>query len=114
MSKVFAKNLKFFRTNLGLTQEELARRLGITRAAITNYEMGRSEPSFEALGALTRELGVDLDQLLWEQDNIGVPYIYTRQVTDDEAALLDAYRKADPVYQTVAYEILKQHKKVKS
>lgn len=112
MSKVFAKNLKFFRMNLGLTQEELARRLGITRAAITNYEMGRSEPSFEALCALTSELGVDLDQLLLEQD-FGVPYIYTRQVTDDEAALLDVYRKADPVYQTVAYEILKQHKKVK-
>ena len=110
MSKVFAKNLKFFRMNLGLTQEELASRLGITRAAITNYEMGRSEPSFEALCCMTRELGVELDQLLLEQDYT-VPYIYTRQVTDEEAALLDFYRKADPVYRSVALDILRSHGK---
>lgn len=112
MSKIFAKNLRFFRTNLGLTQEELAKRVGLTRTAIANYEIGRSEPTFEALCWLTRELGVELDQLLTEQD-FGVPYIYTRQVTDEEAALLSAYREADPVYQTVALDILRQHKKVK-
>lgn len=111
MSKVFAKNLRFFRVNLELTQEELAKRVGTTRNTIANYELGRAEPSFEALCVLARELGVELDQLLMEQD-YGVPYIYTRQVTDQEAGLLDAYRKADPVYQTVAYDILKQHRKV--
>ena len=111
MSKVFARNLRFFRMNLELTQEELAKRIGATRTAIANYESGRSEPSFEALCVLARELGVELDQLLMEQD-YGIPYIYTRQVTDEEAGLLDAYRKADPVYKTVAYDILKQHRKV--
>ncbi len=111
MSKTFAKNLRFFRTNLGITQEELARRVGASRSAINNYESAKSEPSFEALCCLTRELGVGLDQLLQEQD-FGVPYIYTRQVTDYEVALLDAYREADPVYQTVALDILRQHKKV--
>ena len=112
MSKVFAENLRFYRRNLGITQEELARRVGSTRSSINNYESAKSEPSFEALCCLTRELGVDLDQLLLEQDYT-TPYIHIRQVTDDEAALLQVYREADPVYQNVAYDILKQHKKVK-
>lgn len=112
MSKVFAKNLKFYRTNLGITQEELARRAGVTRNAIANYESGRTEPNFEALCFFCTELGVDAEQLLTEQDYTK-PYIHTRQVTDDEAALLQVYREADPVYQNVAYDILKQHKKVK-
>lgn len=111
MSKTFARNLKAFRLSAGLTQEELSRRTGIARTAIANYESGRSEPSFEALCWLTRELGVDLDQLLLEQE-FGNPYIYTRQVTDDEAALLEAYREAEPVYQTVALDVLRQHRKV--
>jgi transcriptional regulator with XRE-family HTH domain len=112
VSKTFAKNLRFFRNNLGISQEELGKRIGASRSAINNYESAKSEPSFEALCGLTRELGVDLEQLLTEQD-FGVPYIYTRQVTDDEAALLTVYREADEVYQNVAYDILKQHKKVK-
>ena len=111
MSKTFAKNLKAFRLSAGLTQDELARRTGIARTAIANYESGRSEPTFTALCSLIGQLGVDADQLITEQD-FGIPYIYMRQVTDDEAALLDAYRKADEVYQGVALDILRQHKKV--
>ena len=111
MSKLFAENLRFFRSNLGITQEELAQRVGTNRNAIANYEQGRAEPSFQALCALCRELGVDANQLITEQD-FGIPYIYMRQVTDDEAALLDAYRKADEVYQGVALDILRSHKKV--
>ena len=110
MSKDFARNLKFFRTNLGITQEELAKRAGVTRNAIANYESGRTEPSFEALSFFCRELGVGLDQLLMEQDYT-VPYISTRQVTEDEIAVLDAWREAEPVYQTVALDILRQHRK---
>ena len=113
MSKIFAQNLRFYRRNLGITQEELARRVGTTRSSINNYESAKSEPNFEGLCYLTRELGVELDQLLLEQDYT-VPYIHTRQVTDDEAALLSAYREAEPVYQTVALDILRQHKKVKT
>lgn len=111
MSKVFAENLRYYRTNLGITQEELARRIGSTRSSINNYEAAKSEPSFEALCRLTEELGVNMTQLLTKQD-FGVPYISTRQVTDEEIALLDAYREADGVYQAVALDILKQHKKV--
>ena len=113
MSKTFAKNLRYYRTNLGITQEELARRAGVTRNAIANYESGRTEPSFEALCFFCEELGVEADQLLMDQDYTKA-YIHTRQVTDDEAALLSAYREADPVYQTVALDILRQHKKVKT
>lgn len=110
MSKVFAKNLRAFRMSLGITQEELAKRVGSTRSSINNYESGKSEPNFEMFCRLISQLGLEPDQLLYEQD-FGIPYVCTRQVTDDEAALLSAYREADPVYQTVALDILRQHRK---
>jgi hypothetical protein len=32
-------------------------------------------------------------------------------VTDDEAGLLQAYREADPIYQNVALDILRSHRR---
>jgi transcriptional regulator with XRE-family HTH domain len=41
---MFAKNLKALRKEKGWTQQELADRMGIKRAALGAYEEGRSEP----------------------------------------------------------------------
>lgn len=110
MSKAFAKNMKVYRQLMGMTQEDLARSLGITRASVANYELGRNEPSFELLCALTSVLGVDANMLLKETDQYP-NFIRTAQVTDEESAVLQAYREADPVYQNVVLDILRQHKR---
>ena len=41
------------------TQEELAKRLGVTRGAVTNWETGASYPR-RTIGAIEEVLGVDL------------------------------------------------------
>lgn len=52
------------RRQMGLSQAELAARLGISASAMGMYEQGRREPSADTLIALSRELGVSTDFLL--------------------------------------------------
>ena len=60
-------NLKQLRTARGLTQAEVAQRLGVTRQTISSYESGRTMPDLETLKRLTDILGCDLEQLLYGQ-----------------------------------------------
>ena len=52
------------RRERGLTQEELARRLFITRQAVSRWETGATEPSIDVLKLIARELGVSVTELL--------------------------------------------------
>ena len=56
------------RRQLGLSQEELAARIGVTRQAVSKWEQGISTPELESLVALARVLGVTTDYLLSEED----------------------------------------------
>lgn len=44
----------------GLTQAELARRTGVSRAWVSRFERGDGSPSLRAVMDVLRELGVDL------------------------------------------------------
>ena len=55
------------RRSRGLSQAELARRLGISPSAMGMYEQGRREPSAQTLVTLARELEVSTDYLLTGQ-----------------------------------------------
>ena len=44
-----SENIKFFRKQLGFTQEQLALRIGIKRSLLGAYEEGRAEPGLETL-----------------------------------------------------------------
>ena len=52
------------RRERGLTQEELARRLYITRQAVSRWETGATEPSIDMLKLVARELDVSVTELL--------------------------------------------------
>ena len=56
--------LQLLRSQKGLSQVELARRLRISASAIGMYEQGRREPSLERLVLLAQELEVTIDYLL--------------------------------------------------
>lgn len=56
------------RKNKKLTQEELAVKINLTKAAVSNYENGHSTPSNETLVALADALDVDTDYLLGRTD----------------------------------------------
>lgn len=54
----------------GLTQEQVARYLGITPPAVNKWEKGVSYPDITLLPALARVLGTDLNTLLSFQDDL--------------------------------------------
>ncbi|SEL36231.1 DNA-binding transcriptional regulator, XRE-family HTH domain [Carnobacterium iners] len=56
--------IKKRRTELNITQEELAERLDVTRAAVSNWEVGRNYPDIQLLLKISDELNISLDQLL--------------------------------------------------
>ena len=58
------------RKQLGLTQEQVASRLGVTATAVYKWEVGSCYPDITLLPALARLLGVDLNTLLCFQEDL--------------------------------------------
>ncbi|MBQ6780903.1 MAG: helix-turn-helix transcriptional regulator, partial [Treponema sp.] len=56
--------IKEIRQHIGLTQAEVAEKLGIAKQSVTNYESGKTDPSIRNLIALATVLGVTTDYLL--------------------------------------------------
>ena len=54
------------RRRLGLSQEELASRLNVTRQAVSKWETGTSDPSTSNLLALAKLYGISAEELLRE------------------------------------------------
>ena len=57
-------NLKQYRTQLGLSQADVAATLSISRAAYTNIENGKRDPDTSTLLALADLFHVSLDDLM--------------------------------------------------
>lgn len=58
------ERLKSLREKSGLTQEQLARRLLVTRQAVSRWETGETQPNTDTLKLLSREFGVSINTLL--------------------------------------------------
>lgn len=61
---VFSERLKIERKKAGLTQEEVAEKLGITRPAYTQYETDKTQPNLETAAKLADLYKVSLDYLV--------------------------------------------------
>lgn len=55
--------VKELRTAAGLRQEDLARRVAVSRQTIISIETGRYNPSLELAWRLSRALGVQIEDL---------------------------------------------------
>ena len=60
----FQDKLKELRKNRGLTQEELAQALFVSRTAISKWESGKGYPNIDSLKAISKYFCVSLDDLL--------------------------------------------------
>ncbi len=60
--------MKHRRTELGMSQTELAAKAGVTRQTIGLIEAGDFNPSIRLCLALCRALGVTLNDLFWEEE----------------------------------------------
>lgn len=55
------QKIKILRKTRGLTQQQLAEKLRVKRATISNYEIGRRSPHIKELEAIAEALNVGLD-----------------------------------------------------
>lgn len=91
----FNDRLKEARNNVGLTQEQLAKKLGLAKSTITGYEKGTSEPNMITVKHLMDILKVDANYL-WQDEMTGSTSLI---VSSDEwnhikkLRALDAYGK---------------------
>lgn len=84
----FAKKLKEFRTAKRMSQAELGDVLGVTRAAVQQWEKGVNTPTLANLSELARFFDVALADLMGapsEQDSVDAEL---RELPNDVAALL--------------------------
>ena len=60
----FHEKLQELRKSKGLTQEELAEALFVSRTAVSKWESGRGYPSIDSLKEISRFFGVTIDELI--------------------------------------------------
>ena len=120
MNLEIANRLVALRRERGLSQEDLAARLGVSRQAISKWERAESSPDTDNLIALARLYGISLDELLLQPaqggDRCESQYAYASQTgpaaaeeaEDEQAEVFAAAREWDEAER--AWE--KQQKKV--
>lgn len=82
--------LRVLRDQRGWTQAELAKRIGVTRTMIANYEQGAALPPLPVLDKIAQAFEVSLDTLVWgekrAEEFIGDP------------KMLELFRQADRLH----------------
>lgn len=104
----FSEKLKEARKNAGLSQEQFAEKLCVSRQAVTKWETGRGLPDIENMKAISGLLNVSIDYLLSDEE---CDVQELREKTDlkkftagngarnpKDACCADKYPKAEHIY----------------
>ena len=88
---LFSEKLKLFRTSNGLTQEELAEKLNVSRQAITKWESGDGIPDIDNLKQLSILFGITIDELVKDDKIIKMKgkYSYQEELEIDHSKHFD-------------------------
>lgn len=87
LSRVFAEQLIFYRTQRGKKQKELAAAMEVTPSTVSSWESGTYSPKLSTLCKISDYLEVPVDALLGLDHNSSEVY------TAEEKNLIAAYRE---------------------
>lgn len=91
------KRIKELRVENGLKQKELAKAVHIAANTLSQFEAGKSNPSYDVLVALADYFEVSTDYLLGRSDDFGNVTVQAERTrafpSAEEQTLLSAYRK---------------------
>jgi len=84
---MLGKRLKYLRKENDITQEELAKFIGVTTSMVGMYETDARKPSYEVLLKISKHFNVSTDYLLGRTDqrNIEKPKLPIEFTTPEEA-----------------------------
>ncbi|WP_078551667.1 DUF5680 domain-containing protein [Bacillus alkalicellulosilyticus] len=84
----FQEKLHVLRKEKGLSQEQLAEKIGVSRQAVAKWETGHSYPTVEKLIELSSLFNISIDSMVKEDeacsknDRESTEYIFTEEVID--------------------------------
>lgn len=81
MDNTLGKRIAKNRKQLGLTQDQLAEKLGVTAQAVSKWENDQSCPDIATLPKLSQIFGISIDALLGQETS---PAVHTAEVVEDE------------------------------
>lgn len=100
----FGEVLKYLRNRKGLSQSELAKRLGMSKSTISMYEIGRRQPDLNTMEVIANFFNVDMNYL-YGKSNEPEGYYYDEETArlaqeiydnKDLGILMSASRKMSP------------------
>lgn len=69
----FADRILKYRTEAGMTQDDLARRLGVTNKAVSAWETGKKQPRYPKVEKMAEIFGVSIPDLMGLTESEPVP-----------------------------------------
>jgi transcriptional regulator with XRE-family HTH domain len=94
----FPEHLAALRKQKGLTQQQLAEKIGVHVVQLRRYEAGSSQPTLDVIRAMALALGISADELLFNKDERG---------PDDALKLqFEAVTRFDPESKKVVQQVL--------
>lgn len=93
----FSDNLTYYRKKTGLLQKQLAKELGVSTSAVSNWESGINFPRLDTVYNICNVLDITLGQLLG---------IDKTQFDEEDLALIRAY-KQNPSMQAAVRRLLR-------
>lgn len=104
---MFMLRLQELRKELGLTQTELAKKIGFSQQAIANWEGSDRRPNMETIRQFCAFFGVTVDYFL------GLSCIRSFDVSEEDYALLLAYHAANDDDREIVDRALRKYKSTK-
>lgn len=84
--------IRTLRRDKGLSQDDLAQKVGVSRSAVAQWETGRSGQVTGNLSRIARALDTHVEYLVYGQDQAAAASV----TLGDERALLRLYRECEP------------------
>ncbi len=88
-----AKNLLFYRKKFGMTQKELADKLGVKQTSVSNWEKGYNSIDIETLFVACDIFGVTLNDMYGNYGEEKQPDESSRKLTDRELAFMKTFNE---------------------
>lgn len=100
INKIFAKNLKYYININNITQAELAKKMNVTPATISNWCNGIKSPRMDKIDNLCKLFNINRSDLI--EDN---PKKFNINLSDNEKLLLSKYRQLnkEQQYKVIGY-----------